>query len=101
MLAESFERIHRTNLVGMGVLPLQFAPGQNRLGPPLDGSEELAIRGLAGGLAPRQKLIVEIRRRDGSEERIEVLCRIDTAIEVDYFKAGGILQHVLRQLLAG
>ena len=101
VLAESFERIHRSNLVGMGVLPLQFVPGQHRQSLALNGSERLAIRGLAGGLKPRQKLIVEILRADGTEERVEVLCRIDTAIEVDYFKAGGILQHVLRHLLAG
>ena len=100
VLAESFERIHRTNLVGMGVLPLQFAPGQSRRSLALDGSERLAVRGLSADLGPRQKLIVEIRRQDGTEERIEVLCRIDTAIEVDYFKAGGILQYVLRHLLA-
>ncbi|THG81816.1 aconitate hydratase AcnA [Pseudomonas sp. A-1] len=100
VIAESFERIHRTNLVGMGVLPLQFLPGQNRQSLALNGSERLAIRGLAGGLRPRQKLIVEIRRSDGTEERIEVLCRVDTALEVDYFQAGGILHHVLRHLLA-
>ncbi|MCQ4346566.1 aconitate hydratase AcnA [Pseudomonas stutzeri] len=100
VIAESFERIHRTNLVGMGVLPLQFLPGQNRQSLMLNGSERLAIRGLTDGLAPRRKLIVEIRRNDGIEERIEVLCRIDTALEVDYFKAGGILHHVLRHLLA-
>ena len=100
VLAESFERIHRTNLVGMGVLPLQFAPGQSRRSLAFDGSEHLAVRGLSTALGPRQKLIVEIRRQDGTEERIEVLCRIDTAIEVDYFKAGGILQYVLRHLLA-
>ena len=101
VIAESFERIHRSNLVGMGVLPLQFVPGQNRQSLALNGSERLSIRGLGGGLKPRQKLIVEILRGDGTEERIEVLCRIDTAIELDYFKAGGILHHVLRQLLAG
>jgi aconitate hydratase len=101
VIAESFERIHRTNLVGMGVLPLQFAAGQSRQSLGLNGSEQLAIHGLAGGLRPRQKLIVQIRRSDGTEERIEVLCRIDTALEVDYFKAGGILHHVLRHLLAG
>ncbi|HEY8330317.1 MAG TPA: aconitate hydratase AcnA [Pseudomonas sp.] len=101
VIAESFERIHRSNLVGMGVLPLQFVPGQNRQSLALNGSERLSIRGLGAGLKPRQKLIVEILRGDGTEERIEVLCRIDTAIELDYFKAGGILHHVLRQLLAG
>ncbi|SDR83730.1 aconitate hydratase AcnA [Pseudomonas oryzae] len=101
VLAESFERIHRSNLVGMGVLPLQFMPGQNRQSLALNGSERLTVRGLAGGLGPRQKLIVELLRADGTEERFAVLCRIDTAIEIEYFKAGGILQYVLRQLLAG
>ncbi|MBV2133001.1 aconitate hydratase AcnA [Pseudomonas sp. MAP12] len=100
VIAESFERIHRSNLVGMGVLPLQFVPGQNRQSLALNGSERLSIRGLSGGLKPRQKLIAEILRSDGTEERIEVLCRIDTAIELDYFRAGGILHHVLRQLLS-
>jgi len=101
VIAESFERIHRSNLVGMGVLPLQFVAGQNRQSLALNGSERLSIHGLAAGLKPRQRLIVELLRADGTEERFEVLCRIDTAIELDYFKAGGILHHVLRQLLAG
>lgn len=100
VLAESFERIHRANLVGMGVLPLQFLPGQNRRSLALEGSERLSIRGLTGDLAPRQQLIVELHRTDGSEERFAVVCRIDTRIEAEYFRAGGILRHVLRQLLA-
>ena len=84
----------------MGVLPLQFLPGQNRRSLALEGSERLSIRGLTDDLAPRQQLIVELHRTDGSEERFAVVCRIDTRIEAEYFRAGGILRHVLHQLLA-
>jgi aconitate hydratase len=102
VIAESFERIHRSNLVGMGVLPLQFVPGQNRHSLHLTGNEILGIYGLDGvELHPQMKLIVEIKRADGTRESAEVLCRIDTLNEVEYFKAGGILHFVLRQLIAG
>jgi aconitate hydratase len=102
VIAESFERIHRSNLVGMGVLPLQFVPGQNRRSLHLTGNEILGIYGLDGvELHPQMKLIVEINRADGTRESAEVLCRIDTLNEVEYFKAGGILHFVLRQLIAG
>lgn len=98
VIAESFERIHRSNLVGMGVLPLQFVD-QDRRSLHLDGHERLNIRGLDGDLQPRMSLQVEILRADGRQERFAVLCRIDTLNELEYFKAGGILHHVLRSLL--
>lgn len=102
VIAESFERIHRSNLVGMGVLPLQFKLDQNRKSLNLTGKETLSIQGLSGvELAPRMNLPLIITREDGSSEKIEVLCRIDTLNEVEYFKAGGILHYVLRQLIAG
>ena len=101
VIAESFERIHRSNLVGMGVLPLQFKLDQNRKSLNLTGKETLDILGLTGvELTPRMNLTLVITREDGSREKIEVLCRIDTLNEVEYFKAGGILHYVLRQLIA-
>ena len=101
VIAESFERIHRSNLVGMGVLPLQFKLDQNRKRLNLTGKETLDILGLTDvELTPRMNLPLVITREDGSRERIEVLCRIDTLNEVEYFKAGGILHYVLRQLIA-
>ena len=101
VLAESFERIHRSNLVGMGVLPLQFDPGQNRKTLRLTGKERINIYGLDGVEPhPQMKLMLGITREDDSRESIEVLCRIDTLNEVEYFKAGGILHYVLRQLIA-
>ncbi|WP_223515127.1 aconitate hydratase AcnA [Pseudomonas sp. GL-R-26] len=101
VVAESFERIHRSNLVGMGVLPLQFKLDQNRKSLKLNGSEILDILGLTGvELTPRMNLTLVITREDGSSEKIEVLCRIDTLNEVEYFKSGGILHYVLRQLIA-
>ncbi|WP_322614119.1 aconitate hydratase AcnA [Pseudomonas sp. BIC9C] len=101
VIAESFERIHRSNLVGMGVLPLQFKLDQNRKSLNLNGSETLDILGLTGvELTPRMNLNLVITREDGSREKIEVLCRIDTLNEVEYFKSGGILHYVLRQLIA-
>ena len=100
VLAESFERIHRSNLVGMGVLPLQFSAGQDRKQLKLTGRERIDILGLTGArIEPRMSLHLRIVREDGSEETIAVLCRIDTLNEVEYFKAGGILHYVLRQLI--
>lgn len=99
VIAESFERIHRSNLVGMGVLPLQFKNGQDRKALKLTGKEVLNIRGLSGALKPHMNLMVEISREDGSQDSFEVLCRIDTQNEVEYFKAGGILHYVLRSLI--
>jgi aconitate hydratase len=101
VIAESFERIHRSNLVGMGVLPLQFKLDQNRKSLNLTGKETLDILGLTGvELTPRMNLTLVITREDGQREKVEVLCRIDTLNEVEYFKSGGILHYVLRQLIA-
>ncbi|MEX6666461.1 aconitate hydratase AcnA [Pseudomonas sp. W2-17] len=101
VIAESFERIHRSNLVGMGVLPLQFKAGESRKTLGLTGKEVLNITGLTGAtLQPGMSLAVQITREDGQQENIDVLCRIDTLNEVEYFKAGGILHYVLRQLIA-
>ena len=101
VIAESFERIHRSNLVGMGVLPLQFVGGQNRKSLGLTGRETLAITGLTGSeIRPGMTLTLHIVREDGSQESLDLLCRIDTLNEVEYFKSGGILHYVLRQLIA-
>lgn len=101
VIAESFERIHRSNLVGMGVLPLQFKPGTDRNTLALTGQETLAIEGLEGvELRPQMPLTLIVSREGGQQERVEVLCRIDTLNEVEYFKAGGILHYVLRQMIA-
>jgi len=101
VIAESFERIHRSNLVGMGVLPLQFKLDQNRKSLNLTGKETFEILGLTGvELTPRMNLPLVITREDGRQEKLEVLCRIDTLNEVEYFKSGGILHYVLRQLIA-
>ena len=101
VVAESFERIHRSNLVGMGVLPLQFKDGVDRKSLGLTGKEKIAVLGIDGvELRPRMPLTLEVTREDGSLESVEVLCRIDTLNEVSYFKAGGILHYVLREFLA-
>ena len=99
VIAESFERIHRSNLVGMGVLPLQFAAGSDRKTAGLDGTETFDITGVAS-LKPRQMLTVNFTRADGSTGSFETLCRIDTEQELEYFYAGGILPYVLRKLAA-
>lgn len=101
VIAESFERIHRSNLVGMGVLPLQFKLDQNRKALKLTGKEKIDILGLSDvEIVPRMNLTLVITREDGGTEKVEVLCRIDTLNEVEYFKSGGILHYVLRQLIA-
>lgn len=100
VITESFERIHRSNLVGMGVLPLQFVDGQTHQSLNLTGHEQLSIYGLSDDIQPHQTLDVEVKRADGSKDRFKVLCRIDTLNEVEYFKAGGILHYVLRNLIA-
>ncbi|MHA6724115.1 aconitate hydratase AcnA [Sphingomonas sp. RS2018] len=99
VIAESFERIHRSNLVGMGVVPLQFAEGVTRETLKLDGSETFTITGVAG-LRPRQDVTVTLTRADGSTEDFQTRCRIDTVNELEYFLSGGILQYVLRKLAA-
>jgi len=100
VITQSFERIHRSNLVGMGVLPLTFEDGTSWQSLGLRGDEQVTIRGLAGDLKPRQKLAVEITGANGDRREVPLLCRIDTLDELDYFKNGGILQYVLRQLAA-
>ncbi|MBV8641650.1 MAG: aconitate hydratase AcnA, partial [Verrucomicrobia bacterium] len=99
VIAASFERIHRSNLVGMGVLPLQFGEGVNSQSLRLDGSEAYSIRGLSNGVRPRQQVVMEIGRKDGSKETVSLTLRIDTPIEVDYYRHGGILPFVLREIL--
>ncbi len=99
VIAQSFERIHRSNLVGMGVLPCQFKEGTSAQTLKLDGSETFDLRNIGMDLQPRQEVSLVIHRKDGSTETVSVILRIDTPIEVDYYKHGGILPYVLRQLL--
>jgi len=101
VIAQSFERIHRSNLVGMGVLPCQFKDDTNAASLRLDGSETFDLVGIDAGIRPLQDLTLLIHRRSGALEEVLVTLRIDTPIEVDYYKHGGILPFVLRQLLAG
>jgi aconitate hydratase len=101
VLVESYERIHRSNLIGMGVIPLEFLPGENRETYALTGEETFSIEGIADGLAPRKRVHVTATGSDGSVKRFEALARIDTAVELDYYRHGGILNYVLRQLVAG
>ena len=100
VIVESFERIHRSNLVGMGVLPLEFKDGMNRHTLKLEGTEVLDITGLTHGIEPRMDVNCRITRLSGIKEDIKLLCRIDTADEVEYYRHGGILQYVLRDLKA-
>jgi aconitate hydratase len=100
VVAQSFERIHRSNLVGMGVLPLQFKDGTTAQTLKLDGSETYDVIGLDENIKPQQDLTLKITRKDGSVEDVNVRCRIDTPIEIDYYQHGGILPYVLRQLVA-
>ena len=100
VVAQSFERIHRSNLVGMGVLPLQFKDGVNAQTLKLDGTETYDVEGLDASIKPQQDLILKITRKDGSVEKVSVRCRIDTPIEIDYYQHGGILPYVLRQIVA-
>ncbi len=100
VIVQSFERIHRSNLVGMGVLPLQFKEGQNAQTLNLDGTETFDLTGLeSGDIKPRQDAVLKITRADGTSEVVILTLRIDTPIEVEYYKSGGILPYVLRQLL--
>jgi aconitate hydratase len=98
--ARSFERIHRSNLVGMGVLPLQFIGSDSVQSLGLVGDEIFDIEGLEGGVKPQQDVTLVVTRKDGTRQRVTVKLRIDTPIEVDYYLHGGILPFVLRQLLA-
>jgi aconitate hydratase len=100
VVAESFERIHRHNLIGMGVLPCQFKPGQSAKSLGLDGTEEFAVRGIEQGIKPGQDVTLVITRTSGAKEDVIVKLRVNTPIEVEYFKHGGILPYVLRSLVA-
>ncbi|MGH6765504.1 MAG: aconitate hydratase AcnA, partial [Bradyrhizobium sp.] len=100
VICQSFERIHRSNLVGMGVLPLTFEEGTSWQSIGLKGDETVTIRGLQGYLKPRQRLTAEIVSSDGSLRRVSLLCRIDTLDELEYYRNGGILHYVLRRLAA-
>ena len=99
VIAESFERIHRSNLVGMGVLPLQFLPGENATTLGLTGRETFDIEGIDDSLQPRQTVTVRARREDGSAFSFGAIVRIDTPVEINYYRNGGILHTVLRNLL--
>ena len=99
VLAESFERIHRSNLIGMGILPLQFINNLNRKNLNLIGSELITIAEIEKGINPSDKVIVEIKYASGEIKKIETLCRIDTKNELEYYKNGGILQYVLRNMI--
>ncbi|MGO8764028.1 MAG: aconitate hydratase [Limisphaerales bacterium] len=100
VVAQSFERIHRSNLVGMGVLPMQFKEGVTAQTLKLDGTESYDVVGLNSSLKPQQDLTLRITRKDGKVENVPVKCRIDTPIEIDYYQHGGILPFMLRQLVA-
>jgi aconitate hydratase len=100
VIAESFERIHRTNLVGMGMLPLQFRAGESALSLGLTGREVFHIEGVRAALEGGREATVRAVGEDGSEERFQVVVRVDTPQEVEYYRNGGILPYVLRQLAA-
>ncbi len=100
VIAESFERIHRSNLIGMGVLPLQFQEGEGRQSLGLSGEEVYSVRGIEDGLSPGKMLRVEAAAEDGRVTAFDVRARLDTAMEIEYYRHGGILQYVLRQLLS-
>ena len=101
VLAESFERIHRSNLVGMGILPLEFLPGESLRSLGLNGTEAFTIRGLAAGLQPGQRIEVEAAGASGGPQRFAVVCRLDNQTDVQYLRHGGVLPMVLRQLMEG
>lgn len=99
ILAESYERIHRSNLVGMGVLPLQYMDGDSTEKLGLTGKETFTITGIAENIRPLKKVEVIARKEDGKEIKFEVIARVDSKIEIEYYRHGGILQYVLRQFL--
>ena len=99
VIARSFERIHRSNLVGMGVLPCQFKDGDSAASLGIVGDETFDLTGIEAGIRPQMDLTLTIRRRDGSARQVPLLLRIDTPIEVDYYRHGGILPYVLRELI--
>ncbi len=100
VIAESFERIHRSNLVGMGILPLEFLPGESLRSLGLSGTEAFTIRGLAAGLQPGQRIEVEATGAEGGAKRFSVVCRLDNQTDVEYLRHGGVLPMVLRQLMS-
>jgi len=100
VIARSFERIHRSNLVGMGVLPCQFKNGTNVQSLGIDGSEEFDLVGLDGNVNPRQDVSLVIHRPDGKTDRIDLTVRLDTPVETDYYRNGGILPYMLRQRIS-
>ena len=99
VIAESFERIHRSNLIGMGILPLQFIENINRKNLNLKGSELISVVNLEKGINPSDKVELEIKYITGEIKKIKTLCRIDTKNELEYYKNGGILQYVLRNMI--
>ena len=99
VIAESFERIHRSNLIGMGILPLQFINGIDRKKIGLIGSELISVLGIEDGVNPSDNVEVEIKYQSGEIKKIQTLCRIDTKNELEYYKNGGILQFVLRNMM--
>ena len=99
VIAESFERIHRSNLIGMGILPLQFINGINRKNLKLEGSELFTVIKLENGIKPSEEVELEIKYKNGELKKIKVLSRIDTNNELEYYKNGGILQFVLRNMI--
>jgi aconitate hydratase len=100
VIAKSYERIHRSNLVGMGVLPLQFKGADSAASLKLCGDETFDIGGIDENLKPQQDVTLTIKRKNGSIQQVSLLLRIDTPIEVDYYRHGGILSYVLRELIA-
>jgi len=100
VIAESYERIHRSNLVGMGVLPMQFINGESFESLGLNGTESFDITGISAGLEPHAELTVTATGDDGATKEFSVECRIDSEVELDYFRHGGVLQMVLRRMLA-
>ena len=99
VIAESFERIHRSNLIGMGILPLQFIDNFNRTNLNLKGSELISVKEIEKGISPSDKVTLEIKYISGEIKKIETLCRIDTKNELEYYRNGGILQYVLRNMI--
>ena len=100
MIAKSYERIHSSNLIGMGVLPLQFKGDTSAAGLQLTGEESFDLSGINDDLKPQQDVILTITRRDGGTQQVPLLLRIDTPIEVDYYRHGGILPYVLHELVS-
>jgi aconitate hydratase len=100
VVAESYERIHRSNLIGMGVLPLQYENGQSRESLGLTGEETYAVRGIAEGLGIGSAVEIVARAEDGAEKSFRAVARIDTPVELEYYRHGGILPYVLRQIRA-